>query len=72
MIRRIAVAMSSLPESPTTDSPTLQRTLGGWQILFYGLGSRLGAGIYALVGKVATELGNAVWLAFLMAMVAAS
>jgi amino acid transporter len=45
--------------------------LGGWQILFYGLGSMLGAGIYALVGKAAGELGNAVWLAFLMAMIAA-
>ncbi|CAN5853699.1 APC family permease [soil metagenome] len=64
--------MSSSEESKTTDSlPALQRTLGGWQILFYGLGSMLGAGIYALVGKAATDLGNAVWLAFLMAMVAA-
>jgi basic amino acid/polyamine antiporter, APA family len=49
----------------------LQQTLGGWQILFYGLGSMLGAGIYALIGKAAAELGNAVWLAFLMAMIGA-
>ena len=51
--------------------PALQRTLGGWQVLFYGLGSMLGAGIYALVGKAAGVMGNAVWAAFLAAMVGA-
>lgn len=45
--------------------------MGKWQILFYGLGSMLGAGIYALVGRAAESLGNAVWLAFLAAMIAA-
>ncbi|MEO5715707.1 MAG: amino acid permease [Luteolibacter sp.] len=49
----------------------LQPSLGRWQVLFYGLGSMLGAGIYALVGRAAESLGNAVWLAFLAAMVAA-
>jgi amino acid transporter len=39
--------------------------------LFYGLGSMLGAGIYALVGRAAETLGNAIWLAFLAAMIAA-
>jgi amino acid transporter len=51
-----------------TESPTLRQTLGGWQVLLYGLGSMLGAGIYALIGKAAEGLGNAVWLAFLAAM----
>lgn len=37
----------------------------------YGLGSMLGAGIYGLIGKAAGEVGNAVWLAFLVALVAA-
>lgn len=55
------------PEEP----PKLVQTLGPWQILFYGLGSMLGAGIYALIGKAAGTLGNAVWLAFLASMVAA-
>ena len=31
----------------------------------------LGAGIYALIGRAAESLGNAIWLAFLAAMVAA-
>ena len=39
--------------------------------MFYGLGSMLGAGIYALIGKAAAGLGNAVWIAFLMAMIGA-
>lgn len=56
-----------------TKSPqsSLVQTIGGWQIMFYGLGSMLGAGIYALIGKAAGGLGNAMWLAFLMAMIGA-
>lgn len=57
-----------------TDPPPrtgLQASLGRWQVLFYGLGSMLGAGIYALVGRAAESMGNAIWLAFLAAMVAA-
>jgi amino acid transporter len=37
----------------------------------YGLGSMLGAGIYGLIGKAAGQAGNAVWLAFVVALVAA-
>jgi amino acid transporter len=37
----------------------------------YGLGSMLGAGIYGLIGKAAGIAGNAVWLAFVVALVAA-
>ena len=59
-----------MPDSPSTPSGLLP-TLGRWQVLFYGLGSMLGAGIYALVGRAAESLGNAVWLAFLAAMIAA-
>ena len=49
----------------------LSQTIGPWQILFYGLGSMLGAGVYVLIGKAAGVLGNAVWLAFIAAMIAA-
>lgn len=66
-------AMSDLQVSDhgTPASPGLRKTLGPWQIGLYGLGSMLGAGIYALVGRAAESLGNAVWLAFLAAMVVA-
>lgn len=49
----------------------LRQSLGPWQVGLYGLGSMLGAGIYALIGKVAGTLGNATWMAFAAAMVAA-
>lgn len=53
------------------DEYELRKTLGPWQIGLYGLGAMLGAGIYALVGRAADSLGNAIWLAFLAAMVVA-
>jgi len=53
-------------------SPTeLRRTIGKWQLLFYGLGSMLGAGIYTLIDDAASLMGSAVWAAFATAMVAA-
>lgn len=51
--------------------PTLARNVNLPQLALYGLGSMLGAGIYGLIGKAAGEMGNAVWLAFLVSMVAA-
>jgi amino acid transporter len=41
------------------------------QLALYGLGSMLGAGIYGLIGQAAGQVGNAVWLAFVVALVAA-
>jgi amino acid transporter len=51
--------------------PALVRTIGPFQLFAYTLGGMLGAGIYGLVGRAAGELGSAVWLGFLVAMVAA-
>ena len=62
-----------MPDPVSSPAPVtgLHPTLNRWQVLLYGLGSMLGAGIYALVGRAAETLGNAIWLAFLAAMVAA-
>jgi amino acid transporter len=60
-----------MPDDHTSTGPKLKQTLGFWQVALYGLGSMLGAGIYGLIGKAAGTLGNAVWLAFAAAMVAA-
>jgi amino acid transporter len=49
----------------------LKRAIGPVQLMLYGVGSMLGAGIYGLVGKAAGVMGGAVWMAFLVAMVAA-
>jgi len=56
-----------------TDSqpPQLRRSLGFWALVFYGVGDILGAGIYALVGKVAGVAGTASWAAFAVALVVA-
>ena len=51
--------------------PALRRTIGPAQMALYGLGSMLGAGIYGLIGKAAGQVGNAVWLAFVVALAAA-
>jgi APA family basic amino acid/polyamine antiporter len=53
------------------ERPVLHRSIGPVQLALYGLGSMLGAGIYGLIGKAAGEVGNAVWLAFAVALVAA-
>jgi basic amino acid/polyamine antiporter, APA family len=55
----------------TNDEQSLHRSISAWQVALYGLGSMLGAGIYALIGKAADTLGNAIWLAFLAAMIVA-
>ena len=49
----------------------LRRSIGPFQLTFYGLGSMLGSGIYGLIGQAAGLAGNTVWLSFLVAMVAA-
>jgi basic amino acid/polyamine antiporter, APA family len=49
----------------------LKRAIGPVQLMLYGIGSMLGAGIYGLVGKAAAQLGGMVWAGFLVAMVAA-
>jgi amino acid transporter len=59
--------------SPSVQSgnTALRRSVGPFQLTLYGLGSMLGSGIYGLIGQAAGQTGNAVWLAFLVAMVAA-
>lgn len=49
----------------------LKRTLGLTEAVFFGTGSILGAGIYAIVGKVAGFSGNMIWISFAIASVTA-
>jgi basic amino acid/polyamine antiporter, APA family len=53
------------------EEPGLRRSIGPFQLFAYTLGGMLGAGIYGLVGRAAGQLGAAVWLGFIVAMVAA-
>lgn len=50
----------------------LARRLGLGALILYGIGDVLGAGIYALVGKVAAEAGRGAWLSFLVSAVLAA
>lgn len=47
---------------------TLKRTFGLGALFIYGLGDILGAGIYALIGKVASEAGYWSWGSFVLAL----
>lgn len=54
-----------------SDQGELKRAVGPVQLMLYGVGSMLGAGIYGLVGKAAGVMGSAIWAAFFVSMVAA-
>lgn len=54
-----------------TSQPELKRHIGLFALTLYGVGDILGAGIYGLVGKAAGAMGNAVWLGFMVSMLAA-
>lgn len=45
----------------------LKRTLGFWDILMFGVGGIVGAGIYAIIGEAAALGGNMLWLSFVIA-----
>jgi len=55
-----------------TDSVGLKRSLGVLSATLMGVGVILGAGIYVIIGVAAGWAGNAVWLSFLIAAVAAA
>lgn len=56
---------------PVASGP-LNRVIGRKVLLLFVVGDILGAGIYALTGKVAGEVGGAVWAPFLCAFVLAA
>src|SRR5262245_61986318 len=45
--------------------------MGLFSLVVYGVGDMVGAGIYGTVGDAAVHMGNAVWLSFVVSMVAA-
>ncbi|GGP99151.1 APC family permease [Streptosporangium pseudovulgare] len=55
-----------------TGKQSLKRVIGRKVLLLFVIGDILGAGIYALVGKVAGYVGGALWLPFLIAFVLAA
>ncbi|WP_114559703.1 APC family permease [Desertihabitans aurantiacus] len=58
--------------SASSEQPTeLRRVIGPGLLLLFIVGDILGTGVYSLTGKVAAEVGGAVWLPFLCAFVVA-
>lgn len=49
----------------------LKRSLGFWNILMFGVGGIVGAGIYAIIGQASGMAGNALWISFTIAAVVA-
>ncbi|PBC59397.1 APC family permease [Rhodococcus sp. ACPA1] len=62
---------SNAPDSSSPEQPSLKRVMGPGLLLLFIVGDILGTGIYALTGKVANQVGGAVWLPFLVAFVVA-
>jgi APA family basic amino acid/polyamine antiporter len=56
----------------TQPERSLRRSLSLLETTLAGIGIILGAGVYALVGAVADEAGNGIWLSFVVAAVVAS
>lgn len=54
------------------EQPALKRSIGRTVLLLFVVGDILGAGIYALTGTVAAEVGGAIWVPFLAAFVLAA
>lgn len=55
-----------------TETESLKRVFGLTTLVIYGVGDILGAGIYAVVGKIAGLSGTLVWASFLTAMLVAA
>ncbi|MGW6276367.1 APC family permease [Kribbella sp. NPDC055071] len=62
---------SAATAAPAGDRPELKRVMGPGLLLLFVVGDILGTGVYALTGKVAGEVGGAVWLPFLCAFIVA-
>ena len=60
------------PEAhPADGEEQLSRGIGPGLLLVFVIGNLIGAGIFAIVGRVAAESGGLVWVAFLIALVPA-
>jgi APA family basic amino acid/polyamine antiporter len=64
--------MSTGTENVDTQQPELRRVMGPKLLLLFIVGDILGAGVYAVTGEMALEVGGVVWLPFLVAFAVAT
>jgi APA family basic amino acid/polyamine antiporter len=64
--------MSTGTENVDTHQPELKRVMGPRLLLLFIVGDILGAGVYAVTGEMALEVGGVVWLPFLVAFAVAT
>ncbi|MFT3877493.1 MAG: amino acid permease [Propioniciclava sp.] len=64
--------MTDLMERPASgEKTTLKRSITTLLLFFFIVGDTLGAGIYTLVGSMAQDVGGAIWVPLLIALVLA-
>lgn len=63
---------SSTSEQTTEDQPDLKRVMGPGLLLLFIVGDILGAGVYAVTGRLAGQVGGIAWLPFLVAFAVAT
>lgn len=54
--------------NPSQPKPSLRRAVTGPMLFLFILGDVLGAGVYALAGTIAGEVGGAIWVPLLIAL----
>ena len=54
--------------APAQEKPGLKRAVGTWLLFAFIVGDTLGAGIYTLVGTMATDVGGVIWLPLLIGL----
>lgn len=67
----MADVVTDSSRTPEAHRHELKRVMGPRLLLLFIIGDILGTGIYALTGRVAAEVGGAVWLPFLVAFAVA-
>jgi amino acid transporter len=60
------------PTAPSDGNPPLKRVIGPGLLLLFIVGDILGAGVYAVTGRLAGEVGGVAWLPFIVAFAVAT
>src|SRR3982750_1066438 len=71
--RKAAMTASTTSERDVNGpEPDLKRVMGPGLLLLFIVGDILGAGVYAVTGKLAGQVGGVAWLPFLVAFAVAT